>query len=94
MALVKGHAGDPGNERADALSFFREARSLYKQPEDICRVAIHEIFQLRSAGREADGVALARKMMTAYPGLPAAQVFKMFDPAPAPEVRAATPVRR
>jgi hypothetical protein len=81
-------------ERSDALSFFKEARALYKQPDDVCRVAIHEIFQLRSAGREADAVALARKMIATYPKSAAVQVFQLFDKPPTPEVRAPAPAVR
>ncbi len=75
-------------ERTEALGFFKDARGLYKEPEDICRVAIHEIFQLRGMNREAEALALARKMIATYPRSPAVQVFQLFDPPPAP---AATP---
>jgi uncharacterized protein (TIGR03790 family) len=90
LGLLKAAA----KERVDALSFFKEARTLYKDPTDVCRVAIHEIFQLKGAGREADAVALARKMRTAYPMLPAVQVFQLFDAPVVPQVKSPTPVVR
>ncbi len=83
-----------GKDHSDALGFFREARALYKDPDDICRSAIHEIFQLRSMRRETDAIALARKMMATYPSSPAAQVFQLLAPPPVPQVIAPTPAAR
>ena len=69
---------------SDALGFFREARNLYKKPEDICRVAIHEIFQLKSMTRETEALTLSRKMIATYPKEPAIAVFALFEPPPPP----------
>jgi hypothetical protein len=83
------------NERTDALSFFKEARALYKDPEDICRVAIHEIFVLRALGRDTEAVAFARKMMSAHPRAAATEVLARFTDVPAaPQVKPPAPAVR
>ena len=83
LGLLKVAAG----EKADALDFFKEARALYKDPEDACRVAIHEIFVFKAANRQADAVALARKMIATYPKAAAVNVLALFDVQPAPQVK-------
>lgn len=84
LGLLKVSVG----EKADALGFFKEARGLYSDGEDACRVAIHEIFVLKSANRQADAVALARKMIATYPHAAAVNVLALFDVKPAPQVKA------
>lgn len=68
------------NDRAAALTAFQQARSVYTNADDVCRVAIHEAIQLRGANREADAIALARKMIAAYPRSPAVSVLQLFEP--------------
>lgn len=72
------------NDRADAIADFQLARQFYSDPEDISRAAIHEIIQLRGTNRIADALALTRKMLKAYPHIPAASVLKLFDEQPKP----------
>ena len=67
------------NDRPAALAAFQQARQFYSDGEDITRVAIHEIIQLRNAQRSADALALTRKMIAAFPQLPAVAVLKLFD---------------
>jgi hypothetical protein len=66
-----------------AIAAFEQARPLYKNQEDIARVAIHEIGQLRAAKREPEALALARKMAAASPLAPSAAVLRAFEPPPA-----------
>jgi uncharacterized protein (TIGR03790 family) len=80
LGLLQLEAG----KRPEALVSFRQARDFYTDPDDITRVAIHEIFQLRNADREAEAVTLARKMMEAFPKAPAVSLLRMFAPFPGP----------
>ena len=73
------------NDRASAIADFQQARQFYSDPEDIARVAIHEIIQLRSVRRTADALALTRKTIAAAPHIPAAAVLKLFDEQPVVE---------
>ena len=79
------------NQGSDAIGFFKEARTWYKDPEDICRAAIHEIFALRAAKRQAEALALTRKMLSNYPKTGAASVLALFDVPTAPQVKAPAP---
>lgn len=66
-----------------AIAAFQQARTLYKNQEDIARVAIHEIGQLRVAKQEPEALALARKMIAAYPLAPSAAVIRALETPPA-----------
>lgn len=84
------------NDRDAALATFPEARELYGKTEDAMRVAVHEIIQLRAAGREGDARALARKMIAAVPGSPAVDLLRGLaePPPPVTPAPAATPAKR
>ena len=71
-----------------ALALFQQARTLYTNAEDICRVAIHEVILLRGMKRDPDALALTRKIIAAFPQSTAVQVLRMFESQMAP---AATP---
>ena len=77
LGLLEITVGD----RAAALTAFQQARAVYANADDICRVAIHEIIQLRGGNRDAEAVALARKMMTTYPRSAAVGLLRRFDTA-------------
>ncbi len=72
------------DEKTDALAAFQQARKFYKRPDDIIRVAIHEVILLMSAKRTSDAHALARAQIAAHPGSRATEVLKMFLPPPSP----------
>ena len=72
------------NGRAEALEAFGEARKWYKNPDDLVRVAIHEIGLLQGLSRPADSLALARKEIEAFPKLRAVEVLRLLEPKAAP----------
>jgi uncharacterized protein (TIGR03790 family) len=53
-------------------------------PEDIIRVAIHEVGALEGLGRGGEAVALARKEIGEYPKARAGEVLQMLEPLAAP----------
>ncbi|RYD62488.1 MAG: TIGR03790 family protein, partial [Verrucomicrobiaceae bacterium] len=73
------------NANAAALISFQNARKYYKEPKDILRASIHEAILLKGIGRTADGVALARKQIDAFPQAPALTVFTLLFPELAPK---------
>jgi uncharacterized protein (TIGR03790 family) len=79
------------NDRDAALATFATAREYYGKTEEAVRVAIHEIIQLKAAGREADAKALAEKMTTAVPKSPSVDVLRMLVEPPPPPTPPATP---
>jgi uncharacterized protein (TIGR03790 family) len=84
------------NDREAALASFPQAREFYRAGEDAMRVAVHEIIQLRAAGREAEAKALMQKMIAAVPNSPAVDLLRALA-APTPPVpgpAAATPAKR
>lgn len=60
----------------DALRSFADAASLYREPADILRATIHEVFLLRSLKRPRDAGTLARKRAAQFPAAPGAQVLR------------------
>jgi len=78
------------NDRDAALASFELAREYYGKTEDAMRVAVHEIIQLKAAGREADARALAQKMTIAQPNLPAVDLLRSMTEPP-PTAAVATP---
>ena len=77
------------NDRDAALASFQQAREYYGKTEDAMRVAGHEIIQLRAAGRGADAVALARKMIAAQPKSASGELLlAIAAPGPAPAGKA------
>ncbi len=78
------------NDRDAALASFAIAREYYGKSEDAMRVAVHEIIQLKAAGREAEATALAQKMIIAQPHSPAVDLLRSMTEPP-PTAAAATP---
>ena len=80
------------NDRDAALASFAVARDYYGKTEDAMRVAIHEVIQLKSAGREADARTLAQKMIVAMPHSPAVDLLRSMTepPPPSPTASATT----
>lgn len=71
------------NDGPAAIAAFQQARENYIHPDDVARVAIHEVIQLRTAGREKEALALTRRMLAANPQGAAAPMLRTFDPPPA-----------
>lgn len=67
-----------------AIKSFGVARDLYKNPEDILRVTIHEVIQLRARARDGIALALIRKQLEIYGKSPAAEVLRTFEREMAP----------
>jgi uncharacterized protein (TIGR03790 family) len=82
IAEGAGHLASSVDDRVSALAAFEQARGLYRDANDVTRVAIHEIFQLRGGQREVEAQAFARKMIETFPKAPAVAVFQSFLPAP------------
>jgi hypothetical protein len=78
------------NDRDAALASFVVARDYYGKTEDAMRVAIHEVIQMKSAGREADARALAQKMIVAMPHSPAVDLLRSMTEPPPPAPATAT----
>lgn len=68
------------NDHAGALASLEQARKTYTNPEDIMRATIHTLIQLRAAGKDAEGVALARRQAATYPTSPSLSVLQMLAP--------------
>ncbi len=66
------------NGQDEALAAFREARKNYTAPDDIIRVAIHEVILLRGMNRVADAVVLVGKMADTYKKVRAVEVLRML----------------
>jgi hypothetical protein len=73
------------NARAEALDAFEQARKFYRTPDDILRVAIHQIGVLQGLKRNTDSLALARKQIEAFPKSRGIDVVKMLEPTAVPE---------
>jgi uncharacterized protein (TIGR03790 family) len=68
------------NNSAAAIAAFQQARQFYKQPDDVARVAIHEIIQLRATQHEAEATALMRKIIAANPQGASVPMLRTFEP--------------
>jgi hypothetical protein len=81
------------NDRDAALGSFQKAREYYGKTDDAMRVAVHEIIQLKNAGRELEAKALARKMIALVPASPAVDLLRWLTepPPPPPTPAPATP---
>jgi len=72
------------NDRDAALIVFPQARQFYGRTEDAMRVAVHEIIQLKAAGREDDARALAKEMIALVPRSPSVVLLnELTIPPPA-----------
>lgn len=70
--------------KTEALAAFQQARKFYQVPEDVLRVAIHEVILLIGMNRTSEAYALARSQIAAYPGVRATEVLKLFLPPSEP----------
>ena len=72
------------DDRDAALAVFPQARQFYGRTDDSMRVAVHEIIQLKAAGRESDARVLAKEMIALVPRSPAALMLdELTAPPPA-----------
>jgi uncharacterized protein (TIGR03790 family) len=72
------------NNATAAIAAFRQARQYYREPEDVARVAVHEIIQLRTTGRGKDALALARETIASHPQASFVPLLRTFDPPAVP----------
>lgn len=75
LGLLQLTAGDV----AGGIHSFRNARQYFKHPDDILRVSIHEIIQLRATNKEPEALALVRRQLAAFPKSPAVEVLRMLE---------------
>jgi uncharacterized protein (TIGR03790 family) len=80
LGLLQVAVGDT----AAAMASFATAREYYGDTEDAMRVAVHEIFLLRDAGKNLEAFTLAVKMATAVPKSPSGDLLKALAAPPAP----------
>jgi len=81
LALLQ--MGDKDHKAAAAS--LAEALNAFTNVDDQMQVAIHEVIELRQAGREFDADALAKKMVAAHRTSPATAVLKQLAPAVFPQ---------
>jgi len=62
-----------------ALQSFAAAASAYRDPADILRATIHQVFQLRALKRQSEALALARKRAAEFPNAPGAEVLRGLE---------------
>jgi uncharacterized protein (TIGR03790 family) len=62
-----------------AIKNFEIAATLYREPADVLRVTIHEIFQLKALSRTPDAIALARKRIAQHPKQPSTDILRFIE---------------
>lgn len=67
------------DQQDEAVKFFGDARLLHTHQEDVMRVAIHEVIQLRALGKLPDALALVRKQLELFPKTQGADVLRMLE---------------
>lgn len=88
LGLLQVSVGDTGA----ALTSFAQARAFYGKTEDAMRVAVHEIFIFRAAGRYVEALTVALEMASAVPKSPAGDLLKaLANPPPLPSATPAAP---
>ena len=91
LGLLQVSAGDT----AAGLASFAQARDYYGNTDDAMRVAVHEIFIFRAAGRHVEALTVALKMAAAVPKSPAGELLKsLANPPPLPQAPPAAPVKK
>ena len=83
------------DDHAAALASFKLARESYGATEDAMRVAFHEVFLLRAAGRHVEAMTVAHGTANAVPKSPAGDLLKQLatpQPPAAPPPPPAAPV--
>jgi tetratricopeptide (TPR) repeat protein len=67
------------NDSTNAINTFEQAATVYRDPSDAIRATIHEVFQLKAAGKLKEAIALARKRLEQYPRQPGSEVLKVVE---------------
>ena len=65
--------------RDDAIHSFEQAARVYRDPADILRATIHQVFLLRGAKTKSDAVVLAQKRAAKYPSAPGAEILRSIE---------------
>ena len=68
------------NHSDEAIADFQQARQFYGNGEDVARVTLHELVQLRASGREKDALVLARQTIATNPQASTVPMLRTFDP--------------
>jgi len=75
LGLLQIAAGDTTNP----VNTFEQAATVYRDPSDVLRATIHEVFQLKSLGKTKDAITLARKRLAQYPRQSGSEVLKVVE---------------
>ena len=75
LGLLQAAAADNGA----ASESFSKARTFYTNPDDVMRVAIHEVEALRSNQKTVEALSLAQKEIETYPASPAAALLRALQ---------------
>jgi uncharacterized protein (TIGR03790 family) len=67
------------NDTANAVNSFEQAATVYRDPSDVLRATIHEVFQLKALGRIPEAIALSRKRLEKYPRQSGSEVLKVVE---------------
>jgi hypothetical protein len=67
------------NDTVNALNSFEQAATVYREPSDVLRATIHEVFQLKALGRIPEAIALSRKRLEKYPRQSGSEVLKVVE---------------
>lgn len=82
------------NHPVEAIENFAKARTFYTNPEDIVRVTIHEVIQLRALGKQSEALVLTRKVLSTQGSTPGAGVLRLFESEMAPKPAATPPSKK
>ncbi len=87
LGLMQGEAGD----FAGALSYLKQARTIYTQRGDLLRVVLEEADTLIKAGEKKEALALVRGVLRMVPETPSSALLKKIEdelspPTPTPSL--------
>lgn len=67
------------NQSDKAITSFHQAMTLYKNPDDVLRATVHEVFQLKASNRVPDAIAVARKQLDRFHKEPTSEVLRLIE---------------
>jgi uncharacterized protein (TIGR03790 family) len=62
-----------------AVNSFEQAATLYRDPQDIVRTTVHQVFQLKALNRTPDAINVARKRLAHFRNDPVADVLRAIE---------------
>jgi uncharacterized protein (TIGR03790 family) len=81
------------NDTTNAVNTFEQAATVYRDPNDVLRATIHEVFQLKALGRTKEAIALSRKRLDQYSRQSGAEVLKVVEAEMTVEAGGKAPLR-